>query len=688
MSLPGPLSGFCDIGVIEEGDVDVEQFRHIMENSKYMMNLGNDDAEIEAIGSFKPIWKLLDIYDDTWSRTSAKQKFKGLLQRARINKKLNVGKTPTHTDMTGASFYIPEVSSDPKYPNDTDETFLKLYSAVIVEGGWTWLIERYTPTFRFFMDLDFKQPEVIPPMKIEAIAFVVSQTIHKFFPSLNHEYFRLICCTTSYKTETCSACECACKMDKQCVQCHGLGATGKSKDSTKNCDKCMGISPIKKKTGVHLIWPNLYVTDDQCLDIRESVISDLIKTFGHRNAPFNNWTDVVDAAVYKKSGLRMIGARKSEKCSVCHGKRKLNDEDCIKCRGLGNEDKKRPYGPLFVTNGKGRRDLEKETEYRANYYKLVLDAKIRYFGEKTEGYVLPDGAPTFETEKKHYDKEYQYKQKGGRVIPNTAEVQAIQQFFATTCATLQPKYAEIIVTSVVKSAKSYIVNVSGQGCTYCQNVGRTHRSNRIYFVVVQEGVMQRCHDDADTITPDMKYGLCKDFKSALMPLPSKIQSLLFFVESASILGEHEKDRKLHSLLDAGNKLCRDLFNTDWTSSSRFAASHGEKLLQVEKSFRSFLPDSLSGFQDENTVLSSLGFVVEDDDEDESIPEVLTVQDKLLKETPTLSELKENITRELQGIVSAALNDENEDWVIEMLQKGFSFLDKRVKKRRFELVLED
>ena len=49
----------------------------------------------------------------------------------------------------------------------------------------------------------------------------------------------------------------------------------------------------------------------QVVDIRELVLADLIATFGLRSAPFNDWRDVLDLAVYKgQTGLRMMGSRK------------------------------------------------------------------------------------------------------------------------------------------------------------------------------------------------------------------------------------------------------------------------------------------------------------------------------------------------------------------------------------------
>ena len=107
--------------------------------------------------------------------------------------------------------------------------------------------------------------------------------------------------------------------------------------------------------------------------MRELVIAMLMKTFGHRVAPFNDWSNVVDAAVYNNSGLRMVGARKTEICRLCKRKRQPEGaERCPQCQGLGVLDKGRPYSALFVTDGSGRRDTAREAAYCLPYLRAEI----------------------------------------------------------------------------------------------------------------------------------------------------------------------------------------------------------------------------------------------------------------------------------------------------------------------------
>lgn len=732
--LPPPDKGFSDIGVLEEGDVNVAVFADLMRDCPYMMDLdgckskADGQVEVEAVGRFTPVLKLLfDHTEMDLSRSESKRRFKGLLQRAAVTSKRNVGKEQTHIAMDGGKFNIPFAPADAKFPLDTEETFLKLYSLVYLEGHKMWFIEQRTPIFRLFMDLDFKQPEALSAFKIEAVTLVVSRSVRLFWPDAPETAFRVVCCTTSHKTETCAGCTCTCVKgvhkvpDATCDLCHGTGCTGKSARSGKACDKCNGINPVKKKTGVHLIWPELFVNTDMCLDMRETVIADLISVFGQRAAPFNSWRDVVDAAVYNKSGLRMLGSRKTDKCTACNGKRKADGEDCGKCGRMGRVDVGRPYAPLFVTNGTGRRDLLKEKEYESNYYNLLLDCKIRSNSrDATAGYVLPEGSPTYATSE---DKKGSSAAKGHRKTPtrhtrvqvDSPETEVLQAWFRT-CP--QPAFRDLIVTSVLKTSKatnSYIVNVTGHNCTFCQNVGRCHRSNRIFFVAGVDGIKQRCHDSADALDSDMKYGLCRDYASAPLPLTGKLVEILFprtgNEDGESVVsdphsmfrGGKTSELKLQTLLKVGNRLCRDLFNVDWSTSSRFASSFGDRLLQVQTQmirkerdtsrsttlFRTFHPDAL-GSKSEADVLRGLGFSLPEDESElptksakrprtEGPP---TEADRLRETKSQVVDLKEELVQILSNIVSVCLNADDEIETVNTLrERGFLGLGARAKVSR-------
>jgi hypothetical protein len=154
------------------------------------------------------------------------------------------------------------------------------------------------------------------------------------------------------------------------------------------------------------------------------------------------------------------------------------------------------------------------------------------------------------------------------------------------------------------------------------------------------------------------------------------------------------------LLKNGNRLCRDLFNMDWSTSSRFAASYGDRLLQVQTQmirrereasrsttlFRAFHPEAL-GSKSESDVMRALGFELEAGPDAVEAPAKRqrvdrgppTEADKLRDSKSQVVDLKDELVQVLNNIVSVCLNADKEDEVVETLRKqGFGGLGARAK----------
>jgi hypothetical protein len=77
--------------------------------------------------------------------------------------------------------------------------------------------------------------------------------------------------------------------------------------------------------GMHLVWPNLYVTHEQALHLREGVIRALAAKFVSKNNPnnrtlpgLNGWESIVDENVYLPvPSMRMLKCDKYEPCPEC-----------------------------------------------------------------------------------------------------------------------------------------------------------------------------------------------------------------------------------------------------------------------------------------------------------------------------------------------------------------------------------
>lgn len=73
------------------------------------------------------------------------------------------------------------------------------------------------------------------------------------------------------------------------------------------------------KSGIHIVWPSLFVSHDGAAAFRQACIVSLNKAFDGRTICLGDWADVIDDAVYREgTGLRMIGAAKQEAAATVY----------------------------------------------------------------------------------------------------------------------------------------------------------------------------------------------------------------------------------------------------------------------------------------------------------------------------------------------------------------------------------
>lgn len=444
----------------------------------------------------------------------------------------------THTSFGGGKFGI---------PYEKEDEFLKLYAKCIVAGHAMWLIEKNTPVTRMCLDFDFLQKNSWPFNRIEMLAYIVQGEIRKFFPDEDDE-------------------------TKSCLEC--IVSTAKPTPKTKDNVEYL-------KTGVHMHW-NFFTNRERTLIIRESLIAAMIRHLGKRVAPLNTWDDVIDKSIYgeKGMGLRLMGAEKADECSKCKKERVYNNTDCTICFGEGAINKGRPYLPLMVMDIEGNRNLEKEKYYKLNFEEVIKDTKLRTNKNEIPDhprFVIPEGAPLPQNDEKkikkvklshpNLDGKSDKKEIRGDTIEITnsePEWDAIEEFINKHSL---PIYKNVIVTDIRTSINRnfYTVNITGEYSRYCHNISREHSSNRIYFYICGDGMVQRCYDKQQDA--EMKFGVCSNYSSATIPLTHGIQNLLFKkLKGNEIKEQHEnvKDKKLKMLLIMGNELCKNLFNSNWT----------------------------------------------------------------------------------------------------------------------------
>ena len=530
-------------------------------------------------------------------------------------------------------------------PPDGEKQFLEWYATNLfahyhAQYKGLFIKENNTPIFRLYYDFDFKQRQGVSPDGIAAVGKCAAQVVASFFPGL--AFPRYIICTSSYTVT-------------------------EEKDKQGERSKCI-------KTGMHVHWPDLYVNCEQAFHIRESILARLQQQFGHREYPNNAWNDVIDTSVHDKpegkkgSGLRMIGSLKQADCPN-HSNEHECDRSCPLCNGSRRilaDGHGRPYW-LFLCASM-ERDISKENEYRQNILTLLLDTKIRYYGSPTPEFTIPIGAPLYIPKEKQYRKTISSQAK--EVSHSDKKYQVIEEAIRSHML-----YGNIVVTTVKehgnRESKKYKVFVSGLNSRFCQNVNREHRSNHIWFIVSMDGVQQRCLDEADIRTADMRYGLCKEYTSSSWPLSPYQKSILFRSEDDTITTsvidsaiKHSKTaNEVRYILALGDRLCKDLYSSNWSSTALLM--NNNIIIKQRGEYYVTKGDYIGTNYVE--AMKSLGFEVPEEPDD-------TVEPKL--GIISLSQLEDKTFQQLNLLIDFVCN--NDDFNIHAITTSEFFSRKRLR----------
>jgi hypothetical protein len=166
---------------------------------------------------------------------------------------------PSHVLLDGGCLSVPCARLVEFYGN---------YIKAVNDGEKVFVVEQKTPTYNFFVDVDYKAETGLGFDEIGEISTVICRCVKKFG-------------------------------GKVCII-----SVAEPKQSGE-----------KIKTGVHLNWPGMVVNQDIAVSLREFIISDL---FSHNRD--TAWETIIDSSVYgdparktKGSGFRMPWSHKMSK---------------------------------------------------------------------------------------------------------------------------------------------------------------------------------------------------------------------------------------------------------------------------------------------------------------------------------------------------------------------------------------
>ncbi len=310
------------------------------------------------------------------------------------------------------------------------------------------------------------------------------------------------------------------------------------------------------KSGIHVYYPNLFVTVEMALYISTAILSAAKKRWPKQEGV---WEKQIDQKVYaEKRGLRWVWQAKSKDCERCKdggvaakrptgGVRKPWCEECSSS-GQVVDLNASMYAPLYRVDGTYRRTLIVPACRVAPTPALMLECSIMavFSPEPTPGFMLYPGA-----EPKPYLKhtaravtlctsgdtqiKSAMKSSVSTVVPRDSPVfrtieNAVRQ--------VHPMYKFIDARQVLRfnSASSsvfYRVYITGKGSGFCQNINRDHKGARVYFLFLKSGVRQKCCCECETDVGRVSGHWCSKYESEAYPISAEDDRVLFNAPDAS-----------------------------------------------------------------------------------------------------------------------------------------------------------
>lgn len=405
----------------------------------------------------------------------------------------------THLSLAGGKFAIPA---------EQEAAFLKQYARELSMDIHPYFCEYRTAVFPMLCDTDVDDDHAWT--EAETLAYVRGwqQVVSEVFPSLSDRGGRVIVSV-----------------------CGGV----KMKDN----------DPNKRKTGIHLVWPELLLDQSKAVQLRHMALQWLERSMP-RAAGRDAWDQVVDECVLTTNGLRMIGSYKTVKCPACKGKPpqdRKKARECMFCQGqLKVEEKDRVYRVHMVLDKRGEPLLDELERCVSDTLYCVQQNSIRrpHVQEPIDLEVLPIWYHVKKQKLKVQDESHEQKvviapdraveehhdlTKHGEVI---SMVLANKDIFTVVQRIIrrQRHYEQVELRQVFQAKNSdgrflYVISTKSH---FCMNKQGEHSHEHVYFLLKCNGRLeQRCHSKKPV---ERFHGLCSKFVFVCEPAyPGELATL-------------------------------------------------------------------------------------------------------------------------------------------------------------------
>ena len=348
-------------------------------------------------------------------------------------------------------------------PFEDTEELYKVYAKCIKSGEKVFLVEQKTEIFNFFVDLDYQDEDVLNLHEINSIVNIICEKIECF------------------KTDA-----------------HAIVSVAEPKKKGSNM-----------KTGVHINWDNVVVDQVTAIQLMYHIIKALNSVYSSKD-----WKTVIDQSVYgdpntnsRGSGFRIPWSHKKGKHEECRGK------GCIVCENTGKITEGQ-YLPVFEYENGTISSIDTEPTIERLWQVTV----------RTLDTVINIDVPTIqepEVAAKKFKKEGDFTKTQIKNEVIDSDITAHLQTFIRKHMSGQQ---HSIILQLFKNKNYYYVKTNSK---YCENLGRSHSSNHIWFYISDDcTICQKCFCRCET-TDGRKSGMCKDFVGRKHKLSPKICGLLY-----------------------------------------------------------------------------------------------------------------------------------------------------------------
>lgn len=352
---------------------------------------------------------------------------------------------PTHLLLDGGRLCVPD---------DSHAAFLNAYATSLVAhpGQPPCIVELRTPVFRMFVDLDTRFASREAAESAAALGAPMATALQRLAAAVLPGHPAALCLSSGVKHE-------------------------------ERTDTW--------KVGAHLVWPEVLVAASTALALRRHALETLDDADLAAAGAAGTWADVIDAVVYRSSGLRMPWSAKGR-----HDPRVYELRARLDAHGALTAER--------VAGGVASlRHALRDLSVRAPGRSATLEARGEAGDEDDE---RPEGTQYVHKSLAAY----------ASVLPQLA-------------AALPKEFEGQRFTALLAGERCFMLRSTAR---HCFNVGRKHTSSNVYFVLTRRGVCQRCYCRRETVE-GRQHGPCSDFASHPWPVPAEVVNAFFGEETAS-----------------------------------------------------------------------------------------------------------------------------------------------------------